>query len=129
MKHISFITTIKICKGYEFLVDRINVYILNIQKYCEIYNITYEILICEQINEKNIFLIEDKLINHKNVKIIKLNQTYYNPFDYNLIESYGKNACLKEADSKFTCMTSADQIFSEEFFIYIQNYIIHFESK
>lgn len=121
MKHISFITTIKICKGYEFLVDRINVYILNIQKYCEIYNITYEILICEQINEKNIFLIEDKLINHKNVKIIKLNQTYYNPFDYNLIESYGKNACLKEADSKFTCMTSADQIFSEEFFIYIQN--------
>ena len=120
MKHISFITTIKICEGYEFLVDRINVYILNVQKYCEKYDITYEILICEQVNEKNIFLIEDKLINMKNVNLIRLDQKYYNPFNYNLIESYGKNACLKEADSRFTCMTSADQIFSEEFFAYVK---------
>lgn len=121
MKHISFITTIKICKGYEFLVDRINVYILNIQKYCEKYDIAYEILICEQINEKNIFLIQDKLINMINVKLITLDQKYYNPFNYNLIESYGKNACLKVADSKFTCMTSADQIFSEDFFVYVNS--------
>jgi len=120
MKHISFITTIKICEGYEFLIDRINVYILNVQKYCEKYDITYEILICEQVNEKNIFLIEDKLINMKNVKLIRLDQEYYNPFNYNLIESYGKNACLKEANSKFTCMTSADQIFSEAFFTYVK---------
>jgi hypothetical protein len=120
MKHISFITTIKICEGYEFLVDRINVYILNIQKYCEKYDISYEILICEQINEKNIYLIGDKLINQKNVILIKLEQRYFNPFNYNLIESYGKNACLKEANSKFTCMTSADQIFSEAFFVYVK---------
>jgi hypothetical protein len=121
MHHISFITTIKICDGYEFLLDRINVYILNIQKFCEKYEITYEILICEQIDEKNKFLIGDKIINNTNVKIIPLEQNYYNPFKYNLIESYGKNACLKEANSKFTCMTSADQIFSEEFFVYIKN--------
>jgi hypothetical protein len=98
MKHISFITTIKICEGYDFLVDRINVYILNIQKYCEKYDITYEILICEQINEKNIYLIGDKLINNKNVILLKLEQRYFNPFNYNLIESYGKNTCLKAAN-------------------------------
>ena len=120
MKHISFITTIKICEGYEFLVDRINVYILNIQNYCEKYDISYEILICEQINEKNIYLIGDKLINQKNVILLKLEQRYFNPFNYNLIESYGKNTCLKAANSKFTCMTSADQIFSEAFFVYVK---------
>jgi hypothetical protein len=97
------------------------VYILNIQKYCEKYDITYEILICEQIDKKNIYFIGDKLINQKNVILLKLEQKYHNPFNYNLIESYGKNACLKAANSKFTCMTSADQIFSEDFFVYVKN--------
>lgn len=120
MKYISFITTIKICEGYENLIDRINIYILNIQKYCEKYDISYEILICEQIDDKNLLLIGDKIINNNNVTIIKLQQTYFNPFKYNLIESYGKNVCLKEANSIFTCMTSADQMFSEDFFIFIK---------
>jgi hypothetical protein len=53
MVHISFITTIKICNGYEFLVERINLYILIIQHYCKKYDITYEILICDNINDKN----------------------------------------------------------------------------
>ena len=57
---LSFITTIKICKNYEFLIDAINLYILNIQHFCEKYDISYEILICEQINEKN---INDEYIN------------------------------------------------------------------
>ena len=43
--HISFITTIKICPGYEWLLDRINIYILNIQHYCKKYDIPYDKLI------------------------------------------------------------------------------------
>lgn len=121
--YISFITTIKICKNYEFLLERINIYILNIQYFCDKYEIPYEILICEQINEKNIFLINDKLINKKNVSIFELQQTYNNPLNFNLIESYGKNLCLSQAKGLFTCMTSADQMFSENFFIFIKNKI------
>ena len=62
--HISFITTIKICPGYEWLLDRINIYILNIQHYCKKYDIPYEILICEQIDNKNVFLCKDRLVPH-----------------------------------------------------------------
>ncbi len=47
---LSFITTIKICKDYEFLIDRINLYILNIQHYCEKYDILYEILILRSLS-------------------------------------------------------------------------------
>jgi hypothetical protein len=121
MCFITFITTIKICKNYEWLLDRINVYILCIEKYCEKYNIDYEILISEQVNEKNIFLIGDKLLSKKNVKILTLEQNYENPLDFNMLESYGKNQCLKEAKGIYCCMTSADQVFSEDFFIYIKN--------
>ncbi len=123
MCHISFITTIKICETYEWLLDRINLYILCIEKYCEMYNITYEILICEQINEKNKFLIGNKLLSYKNVKVIELKQNYPNPYNFNLIEAYGKNECLKFANGLFCCMTSADQVFSEDFFVYIKNEI------
>ena len=118
---ISFITTIKICKNYEFLVDRINIYILNVQHYCKKYDIPYEILICEQVNEKNIMLVKDKLQNTENVSLIELIQTYDNPLSFNLIESYGKNECLLKANGKYTCMTSADQMFSEDFFIFIKH--------
>lgn len=118
---ISFITTIKICKNYEFLVERINTYILNIQYYCNKYEIPYEILICEQINENNIMLIKDKLYNTENVSLIELIQSYDNPLSFNLIESYGKNKCLNQAKGIYTCMTSADQMFSAEFFLFIKN--------
>ena len=118
---ISFITTIKICKNYEFLLERINIYILNVQYYCKKYKIPYEILICEQINENNIMLIKDSLYNTENVSLIELIQSYDNPLSFNLIESYGKNKCLNQAKGTYTCMTSADQIFSEEFFLFIQN--------
>jgi len=123
MCYITFLTTIKICEGSEFFLDRINLYILSIEKYCEKYNISYEILICEQVDHNNKFLIGDKLISTKNVRIIELAQKYPNPLGFKLIESYGKNACLKEAKGIFCCMNSADQVFSEDFFIFINNYI------
>lgn len=122
--YISFITTIKICEKYEWLEKSIILYIKNIDYYCKKYDISYEILICEQINEKNIFLISDKYnFNEFNVKMYKLTQEYNNPFDFNLIESYGKNECLKNATGKYTCMTSSDILLSEKFFIYIKNFL------
>lgn len=123
MCYITFLTTIKICEGYEFFLDRINLYILSIEKYCEKYQIDYEILICEQVDEKNKFLIGDRLISKKNVRIIELSQTYPNPLGFNLIESYGKNACLREAKGIYCCMNSADQIFSEYFFLFIKEHL------
>jgi hypothetical protein len=121
---ITFLTTIKICKGYEFLIDRIRLYILNIQYYCKKYSIPYEILICDNINQKNICKIREKIedptlgkyIDHQHVKIFDMEQTYPNPHSFNMIESYGKNLCLQNARGIFCCMTSADQLFSENFF-------------
>jgi hypothetical protein len=78
-------------------------------------------LICEQINEKNIILIKDRLKNTENVSVLELQQTYDNPLDFNLIESYGKNVCLSKAKGIYSCMTSADQMFSEQFFIFIKD--------
>jgi hypothetical protein len=120
--YISFITTIKICEKYEWLENSLILYIKTIDYYCKKYDICYEILICEQINEKNIFLISKKYnFNEFNVKIYNLIQYYDNPFDFNLIESYGKNECLKNASGIYTCMTSCDVLLSEMFFNYIKN--------
>ena len=118
MTYISFITTIKICKGYESFVSKIHTYIQNIQHFCNVNNISYEILICQDIDDKNIELIN---ISYENTKVINLQQKYPNPFNFNMIESYGKNECLKIAKGVYTCMTSADQIFSEKFFLFVKN--------
>ena len=119
--HVSFMTTIKICKGYEWLIDAITLYVKNVHAYATKFGVTYEILICEQLDERNIVKIGDviDLAVFGNVTILPLQQTYYNPHGYNLIEAYGKNACLARATGLFTCMTSADQMFSEEFFSFI----------
>jgi hypothetical protein len=119
--YITFLTTIKICRGYEFLIERINLYILNIRYYCEKYGIPYEILICDNINEKNCCKIRDKIIDHTNVRVFDMEQTYPNPHGFNMIESYGKNLCLRHARGTFCCMTSADQMFSEKFFQLVKN--------
>jgi hypothetical protein len=58
--YISFITTIKICKNYEWLLKSIIFYIKNIELYCNKYEIDYEILIYEQVNDKNLYKIQDK---------------------------------------------------------------------
>jgi hypothetical protein len=120
--HISFVTTVKICSGYEFLETNIQLYVQHIQYYCQKYNIEYEIIICEQVDDKNTkrvssFLKEDT----PHVKITVLEQTYPNPLSFNMLESYGKNAGLKQSSGKYVCMTSADQILSEPLFVYIKH--------
>ena len=50
---ISFITSLKICKGYSDFGHRIRLYIENITYYCNKNNISYEILIGLDIDEKN----------------------------------------------------------------------------
>jgi hypothetical protein len=86
-------------------------------------------LICDNINEKNICKIREKIeddnlgkyIDHAHVKIFDMEQTYPNPHGFNMIESYGKNLCLRHALGIFCCMTSADQLFSEKFFQFIKS--------
>lgn len=120
---ISFITTIKICKNYEWLLDSIILYIKNIAYYCNKYEIPYEIIVVEQVNNQNLFLIGDKhdFSVYPNVHIVKLEQNYYNPFNHNLIESYGKNAGLNLAKGDYTCMTSADVLFAEQMFVFMKS--------
>ena len=114
---ISFITTAKICKGYEWIEDSLQIYIDCIMFFCDKYNINYEILIGEDLDSKNIKRIE----LNGNFKIIEVPQIYHNQLGFNMIESYGKNACLSQSKGDFVCMTSADQLFSESFFIFIKN--------
>ncbi len=114
---ITFITTAKICKGYEWIEDSLQRYIDCIAFFCDKHDINYEILIGEDLDYKNIKRIE---LNGK-FKIIEVQQTYNNPLGFNMIESYGKNACLSQSSGDFICMTSADQLFSETFFIFIKN--------
>ena len=57
--HISFITSIKLCAGYIDFKYRIKLYIQQITKNCRMLGIPYEILICEDICEKNTEFLKD----------------------------------------------------------------------
>jgi hypothetical protein len=118
---ISFILSLKICKGYEWLIDSVNFYIENINHFCNKYDLSFEILICENVDKKNCCKIIDYLIDKTNVNVFELEQNYPNPFGFNMIESYGKNLCLSKAKGLYSCMTSADQILSEDLFIWMKN--------
>jgi hypothetical protein len=112
---ISFITTVKLCKGYEWIEDALQTYVNVIEALC---TVPYEILIGEDLNHKNVRRVH---ITGNHVRIIDVPATYPNPFDFNMIESYGKNACLREAKGEYVCMTSADQIFSNQFFKFLES--------
>jgi hypothetical protein len=112
---ISFITTVKLCKGYEWIENALQVYINVIDALC---TVPYEILIGEDLNDKNIRRVN---VTGKNVRIIDVPGTYPNPLNFNMIESYSKNACLKEAKGEYACMTSADQILSKDFFKFLES--------
>jgi len=83
----------------------------------------YGILICEQVDDNNLYKIREKvdLEKYGNVRVIELNQNYPNPLGFNMLESYGKNKCLAEAKGEYVCMTAGDQIFSESIFKFIKS--------
>ena len=124
---ISFVTSIKLCKYYEDYGERLIDYIENIKLGCEIADISYEIIICEDVCDKNTIFVKDiinkksdnYLINH-NAKILEVKQTYENPIGYNMIEAYAKNAGLYESVGEYVCITNVDILFNSYFFWYVK---------
>jgi hypothetical protein len=111
---ISFVTCIKLMPGYEDFESRLHLYVESIQTHCKF---PYEILIVEDVNEKNIGRI--KPIN--GVQIIEYNATYSNPHGYNMIEAFSKNAGIQAAKYPFICVTNCDIIFTQSFFDYFES--------
>ena len=124
---ISFVTAIKICKYYEDYGKRLKDYIENISWGCGLFNISYEIIVCEDICDKNIQKLEDILskefLKENNTELIKIRQTYDNPIGYNMIEAYAKNAGLYYSTGEYVCITNADILFNYDFFEFVKNKI------
>ena len=125
MVYISFITTVKIAKNYEDYGHRIRLYIENISQECIKRKIDYEILISEDVCKKNVQrlsqILSDDFLKEKKVKILVLQQTYFNPFNKNMLESPNKNLCIKHSKGKFLCITSGDVLMNDKFFYYLKH--------
>ena len=89
---ISFVTSIKLMGDYENYHERLRDYIESICTQC---TIPYEIIIVEDINEKNTKFVRDhfskEYFKHRNVIHVEYNVTYPNPHHYNMIEAFAKN--------------------------------------
>ena len=124
---ISFITSVKICNGYHDFGHRIRLYIENISFNCKKNDISFEVLIGEDVDEKNeLFLSEilsDEFLENHNAQIIQTPQSSYkNPLKYNMLESPNKNACMYKSKGKFICLTSGDVLMNSDFFDYIHKF-------
>ena len=118
--YISFITSIKLCGGYIDFKYRVKFYIEQISKNCKKMGIPFEILICEDICEKNVEFLKDFfsnefLIEH-NTQLFERKQDYPNPREHNMLESHNKNLCMMKSRGKYLCCTNADVLMSDEFF-------------
>ena len=122
---VSFIATFMVCEGYEWIEDKTYIFINNIEHFCNILNISYEIILCEQISIHNKKIIGDSFRNIKNVKVIETDGNYPSPLGYKFLESYGKNACLNHVSGEFVCSTNTDVLFSEKFFKFISTELKH----
>ena len=105
---ISFVTSIKICRYYENYADRLRDYIENIKLGCDVFDVSYEIIVCEDVCEKNTKLIDtlfdNEFLEKNNTSIVKVLQTYSNPIGYNMIEAYAKNVGLNRAKGEYVCI-------------------------
>ena len=99
MVRVSFVTSVKICAGYDDFGYRTKLYVENVSQQCRRYGVTYEILISEDISEKNTKFLSDYLtpefLKDKNTTLFQLQQTYHNPYGHNMLESPNKNKCLQ----------------------------------
>ena len=114
---ISFVTAVKLMPGYEDYTFRLQMYIECIAKYCKT---DYEIIIVEDINEKNIgflrdFFAQDWLAGKK-ARIIEYSSYYDNPHGYNMIEAFAKNIGLMASKYPYVCITNCDILFNQAFF-------------
>jgi len=117
--YISFITTIQVADRYEFLEESIQITIKVIEYYCKKMNVSYEIVVCEQVGPRTKKIVGPNLSQYENVNVIYIATDYPSPLGYTFLESYGKNAGLKVAKGKFACVINADIIFSEKIIEFI----------
>lgn len=117
---ITFITTIKLCKSYIDFKYRINMNIQQITKHCKLKNISYEIIVCEDICNINEEFLSDffskDFLRNNNLKLIHVKKDYYNPYNYNMLEAPSKNKAISEAKGQFICSMSGDIFLNDDFF-------------
>jgi len=105
---------------YENYYERLRDYIESIFLQCDV---AYEIIVVEDINEKNTKFVRDffttEYFNHKNVNHIEYNATYPNPHNYNMIEAFTKNVGIYTAKYNYICVTNCDITFDATFFAFL----------
>lgn len=126
---VSFVTTIKLCDGYNDYAERLETYIKNVSDGCSKRNISYEIIVVEDQNEKNTRFIRDLFTEEyaslHRVRLLEFESKYPNPHGYNMIEAYGKNRGIKNAVYDLVCVTNCDIWFSDQFFDFIPKFEIN----
>jgi len=118
---ISFVTSIKLVRGYEDYASRLRLYIECIAQGFLLEAFTdFEIIVVEDCCRKNVALVRDFLtdewLTQRHARIIDYHADYKNPHNYNMIEAYAKNVGLKAALHPFVCMTNCDVLFNQAFF-------------
>jgi hypothetical protein len=106
--------------GYENYDERLHEYIESIYNQC---TVPYEIIIVEDINNKNIKFVNNcfspDYFKERNVIHIEYNSVYPNPHNYNMIEAFTKNVGMYKAKYEFICITNCDITFDLSFFNFI----------
>jgi len=117
---ISFVTSIKLMGNYENYHERLRDYIESICTQC---TILYEIIVVEDINEKNTKFVRDyfseEYFKNCNVIHVEYNVTYPNPHHYNMIEAFAKNVGIYKATYDHICVTNCDITFDSTFFTFL----------
>ena len=117
---ISFVNCIKLMGDYEHYHERLRDYIESITNQC---TIPYEIIVVEDINEKNTKFVRDhfstEYFNHNNITHIEYNASYPNPHNYNMIEAFTKNVGIYRAKYDYICVTNCDITFDTTFFAFL----------
>ena len=116
---VSFVTCIKIMKGYEDYGLRLRSYIESVNQ-C---TLSFEIIVVEDINTKNSVLLEtlftEDYFKQHHVRHIQYQANYPNPHNYNMIEAFTKNVGIQAAQYDFICVTNCDITFNYAFFPFL----------
>lgn len=114
----SFVTAIKLVRGYEDYAVRLRLYIECIS--AGFSDHPYEIIVVEDRCRKNTALVRDVLSDEwlleRNARLIEYHADYPNPHGYNMIEAFAKNVGIRAARYPFVCVTNCDILFNAAFF-------------
>jgi hypothetical protein len=84
-------------------------------------SVPYEVIIVEEVdgrNDRRLNLPAEYLLSRE-ARVIHLEATYPNPYNYNMIEAFAKNAGLRETKYDMVCITNCDIFFERSFFQFV----------